>query len=420
MLSGHAGDSTPSLLPQTTPNTFTWSFSGAPISINLPNNLIERLQAAISAQETSISEVGGILIGSLGTHPASVDLNGFICIPSWAGSKGTYNLDTNELGRLRKRMGDTETSVIGYFRSQAQGGLELREAELEMVKQYFSDPTNVVLLIQPEHKTAGFFCWCGDFFTPFSFKDFIFDVPSVPSDRAQTESSSLQTAGFEPATILRGTHQNHFVRAVLATAASILMVAFLSRPSAGVATRHMDNPTVSQDGGAPTPLKLEVEALRDGLNVRWNPESTAIKRAVRGYLSILQPDRSNQNMTLSLEDLSRGYVYFRTSAERVEFQMELIDSHDGRERESTLVVFPTIARAHAEPSPLPKTQGRVTIGRVAPDRSMRAHLTAGRNNSSPRSRPGLAASKVAVPADSKPNPVSGGRGAEATVGFVWR
>jgi hypothetical protein len=57
---------------------------GAPFSINLPFNLMTRLQVTA---EQEMSEVGGVLLGSVGTPPGSVNMHDFICIdsavPSW-------------------------------------------------------------------------------------------------------------------------------------------------------------------------------------------------------------------------------------------------------------------------------------------------------------------------------------------------
>lgn len=195
---------------ETTTDIYTWTFPGAPISINLPLVLMTRLQAVIADREGSTAEAGGALLGYIsGTRSNVVNIRDFIAIPSARQADTIYTLDIGELERLRERMADpslpgsrtSRSSVIGYFRSQAQGTSELRERELEVVKKYFSDRTNVVLLIQTQQKTAGFFCWWGDFFTPCSFNDFSLDGASIRSDTTLPPTRS-SLVGRSPAVVV--------------------------------------------------------------------------------------------------------------------------------------------------------------------------------------------------------------------------
>ena len=87
-------------------------------------------------------------------------------------ASGGYALELPK--RLRNQQQDSEsdprTSVIGYFRTQPKGSLDLREWEPELVKQYFADPTNIVLVIQAERKTVRAFGWTENSSRPFHSK----------------------------------------------------------------------------------------------------------------------------------------------------------------------------------------------------------------------------------------------------------
>jgi hypothetical protein len=155
----------------TTTGDLSWSYAGAPFSIHAPLLVVQRLQTAIG--QHGETEAGGVLLGMADLSRSRVEIRDFTFVPSSA-SDGVYELDIEQLQRLQFPAG----SVIGYFRTHPQGALELRASELDLVKRHFADPTNVVLLIQPRRKTAGFFFWCGDFFTPVSFRDFTFEVPA--------------------------------------------------------------------------------------------------------------------------------------------------------------------------------------------------------------------------------------------------
>src|SRR6185437_12902767 len=47
--------------------------------------------------------------------------------------------------------GSTELSVVGLYRSHTRPGFQLEESDLELVDRYFSDSSDLVLLIRPEN-----------------------------------------------------------------------------------------------------------------------------------------------------------------------------------------------------------------------------------------------------------------------------
>lgn len=247
-----------SSMPQTAAETLSWTFPAAPFSINLQISAMKKLQVAI-AQEETVEEIGGVLLGSADISSAKVDITDFIRIRSVAAPGGRYTLDTTEVERLRNQQVDSESepqiSVIGYFRTQVQSALDLRETELDLVKRHFADPTNVVLLIQTERKTAGFFCWCGDFFTPVSFKDFAFDALSPVPDVGRQHP--IEGPVRPPAPSLAPS-QSYFNRAVLATGLAILTVALMFRPTASVITSRPHQSTVQPSLPNRTPFQPEL------------------------------------------------------------------------------------------------------------------------------------------------------------------
>ena len=100
------------------------------------------------------------------------------------------------------------------------------------------------------------------------------------------------------------------------------------------------------------PLQLYVEARGDGLNVRWNPKSGPITKARDGRLVILEGDQQPPRIIpLNLQQLTSGHVYYRSSAERVEFQLEIVDHSGGISRESVLALSATSAVAAPRSSP---------------------------------------------------------------------
>jgi hypothetical protein len=83
------------------------------------------------------------------------------------------------------------------------------------------------------------------------------------------------------------------------------------------------------------PLQLDVDARGGGLNVRWNPQSAAVNKAREGRLTILEGDRQPPRIVpLDVEQLKSGHVYFHSSGERVQFQLEMVDISGEISRES--------------------------------------------------------------------------------------
>jgi len=78
--------------------------------------------------------------------------------------------------------------------------------------------------------------------------------------------------------------------------------------------------------GSGTPLQLTVEAQGSGLNIRWNPQSEPVANAREGRLVIKERDQQVQTLLFDPQQLKTGYVYYESSAERLEFQMEIVDT----------------------------------------------------------------------------------------------
>jgi protein TonB len=103
----------------------------------------------------------------------------------------------------------------------------------------------------------------------------------------------------------------------------------------------------SSTGGS-FPLQMQVESQGNGiLNVRWNPQSTAVIEAREGRLAIVEHGQQTRTIALSAEQLKIGHLYYQSPAERVEFRMEIVDRSGGVAKESVLALS---SGANTEPS----------------------------------------------------------------------
>jgi hypothetical protein len=371
------------------PSVFSWTFPGSPIRIDIPLGLISRLRAELDqhlADSTSGAEVGGVLLGRQKT-PTRLEINDYVWIPSEEQPGTQYHLDPSQV----KRLSQVYTFVVGYFRTQSEHNLHLRDDEITFVGKHFRDPANVVLLIHnsPELHTAGFFFWMQEgIFAPVSFLDFPLDAellsqqvestidprvtleveatPPVPAttgageepinerlrsylgrllirplismavDRqlSQTESAD----GIPQRTVATSKTTGRISRWILVTSVVLGMLvlasllALLFRDSSSAATRKTPATT------RVSPLQLNVEANGNGLNIRWNPQSAVVTHAREGHLVILEDDRKPRTIPLDQQLLTIGHVYYRSSAERLQFQLEIVDTSGRISKESVLAL----------------------------------------------------------------------------------
>jgi len=347
-----------------TRTAFSWTFPGAPIRINISLDLISRLRAELDQRQnlangTSRAEVGGVLLGHQDT-PMTLVIDDYVWVTSEEQPSGRYHLDPSELRLLRS----IYSEPVGYFRTQSEDGLHLKDEEIDFVGKHFRDPTDVVLLIRnsPQQYTAGFFFWMeAGVFAPFSFMDFPLDAELLrlqaksrstgvrvtqPSEEKETllPLQEGQLKSIEPADITRpGATKNTKVRVSPPTLVAAGLV-FALLPLAGLAVfivrdrgffaRRQEAPATA----AAFPLQLDVESQGNGLNIRWSPQSGPIAKAREAHLIIRENDQRPRMVPLDRQQLASGHIYYRSSAEQVEFQLEIVDTSGAVSRESVLAL----------------------------------------------------------------------------------
>lgn len=94
-------------------------------------------------------------------------------------------------------------------------------------------------------------------------------------------------------------------------------------------------------GGAAFPLQLNVEARGSGLNIWWNPQSAAIGQAEEGRLLITEDSQQTQTVRLGPKELAIGHVYYRSSGERIQLQMETMNRRGVLSKESVFAFSAT-------------------------------------------------------------------------------
>jgi protein TonB len=321
----------------------------------------------LQADDRAKTEAGGVLLGSVGKTGA-IEIHEYVEIPSAKTANGKYLLDVSQVETLRKATGrGNSLSVIGYFRTQSASDMQLRDDEIDLVKQHFSDSSNVVLLIQPDgaHSKAGFLFWSGTEFCPFSFMDFPLDAEQLRLSltRKAIESLGDRGAGLDeiadsaPKEVAPQIHvarqQRQWLRglgaavvALLAVAAALSVLWWRNRP----VPRAPKPATVAQaPAPAPPNLQLEVEARGNGVDIRWNPSSALIAQAVSGNLVVAEEGHAPETTPLDPAHLAAGHVYYGSSAGRFEIQLQVVDPSGKTVTDSVMMLF---SHSKVEPPPV--------------------------------------------------------------------
>ncbi|HLJ14882.1 MAG TPA: hypothetical protein VKV15_10330 [Bryobacteraceae bacterium] len=154
----------------TVPGYHVWEAPGKPISIYISLDVVDRIsqevQRAFSAVRKRGAEVGGLLLGTAVAGERLIirieDFEQVQCVYKFGPSYILSEEDQQEFEQAysrHSRSGDPSVYNVGYFRSHTRAGLSLGPEDAALCRQFFSHPTDVVLLIKPfstQVSTAGF------------------------------------------------------------------------------------------------------------------------------------------------------------------------------------------------------------------------------------------------------------------------
>ena len=361
-------------------SVYLWTFPGAPVRIEIELDVIARLEAAVMRNQSNDGaiEIGGVLLGDF-RSPCTVEIRDFVLIAGDPGTKNGYVADTFELERVWSTSPLPRGRVVGYFRTQWEESLELRDDEIGAVRQHFGDSRQVVLLIRSyrEQSTAGFLFWDRGALSPFSFLEFplsaealrskaTFNPGAVSAEPALTMNVTQRVA---PVPLLRSRLLKGLAAGLLIGLVALAAVFFLRTRAAPHSEPPPAQPAAVEILPESEPLQLQVEAQGDGLNVRWNSQSKAVASAKEGRLTV-NDNQNSRVISLNSRELTRGHVYYRPSGDRVEFELVAVDEAGVSTAESVLALLskpenrakgfaPTATRTSVPTEKNPKNDGGV-------------------------------------------------------------
>src|SRR5436190_23980886 len=135
------------------PAEYVWKFPGSPIRIHIPLDVISQLRSQLNLERTAepenACECGGLLLGAVENSRVHItDFEPFSLEP------GQRNFILSEAQKLQLekviagRRGKTKTAaVVGYYRSDLRGGIQLRAQDLALIDTLFVERSDVFLVI---------------------------------------------------------------------------------------------------------------------------------------------------------------------------------------------------------------------------------------------------------------------------------
>jgi hypothetical protein len=373
---------------------FEWDPEESPVSIHIHPGVVDGIARDVIEGLETLSrlrlEVGGLLLGRVEAAPRpAVWIERYQRISCEHRFGPQFILDSAEITALEEAAANIlatgELAVVGLYRSNTRPRFQLEESDFELIRRYFSDSSDLVLLIRPEstHNIFGqFHAWdtkngSHPVGAEFPFRGRAVTADSVP-ETAGTKDDEVQGTGgpskavvlpaiqreyprrlvpdfvpspVEPAPSLYGLGRNagpdqsqsteelpteqrtrERLSKWLPPLAALLLVGgilwFLLQPG-GRRSLNSVSPAPAQTGETARPIGLYVDPSGPTWRVLWNPNATALHDARNVQLFVREKDDQkgdDQNrIDLSARDLASGSYEYRPAGNDVTFRLEVID-----------------------------------------------------------------------------------------------
>lgn len=358
------------------------------LNVEVCDGLGPRATEALKSLPRRGLEVGGLLLGWVDrSGELSVIVQDFEPFEAEHARGPSYSLSETDCGRFEQRLeywnSDPALSVVGYYRSHTRPGLYLDQDDFRIIREYFSDPGQVCLLVRPSLTgagTAGFFFWeDGDIHRESSYLEFPFQSAQLSSEafpireirREQFVNAPVPIIAPAPVSVAadgsRAASWQTTVEKVsrwwwIPMAAGLLMAWALgghhpAPKSAVVAPAH-----------GQSDLALSVGKSGRGLKLSWNRNAPAVQKATSAVLWINDGGRQTK-VNLAASEVESGSVVYWPTTDDVGFRLE-VPSPPGTVSESVR----TLGEGIHGPAPAPErgsvaSSASKTDGPAASERS---------------------------------------------------
>src|ERR1035438_6498186 len=133
---------------------YVWEVSQKPVSVEIPFNLIDRMEHEAVESFRSLtskgSEIGGLLVGEIAPgNPMVVSIADYELIECDYSRGPLYRLSDADMGRFeqaRERRLAAGAGIAGFFRSHTRKGMSLDHEDLTFFQSHFREPHHFALL----------------------------------------------------------------------------------------------------------------------------------------------------------------------------------------------------------------------------------------------------------------------------------
>ncbi len=362
---------------ETAGDYYLWQPPEKNFSIYLEFSVIDRMSVEVmrgfGAVRRRGAEVGGILLGRIDTGEAGtvVTIDDFEPVGCEYAFGPSYILSQADLQRFRKSLAEHDPSVnqkvytVGYYRSNTREGLSLDDQDVRFFREYFPDPLHVLLLVKPfatRASVAGFFLQEGGTLQTESTRlEFPFrrrelgggvspnerpergerhERPAhqdrqepaaesiAPATKAETPAPAPEPVRLrdpEPSREMFSAYERQQRPAWKKRLAWGVFGVALVLLGLAVGSQFAPNPIVPQTGSAaadPYSLNLHATRVDDNVMVKWDKDSSAIRNASKGLLTITEgPD--SKAVQMDPAQLVNGSVLYRHVAPLIIFKLEV-------------------------------------------------------------------------------------------------
>jgi TonB family protein len=341
----------------------------SPVTVHMQLEAVDGItRDVVEALKASLQdlEVGGLLLGRVEKGDrTTVWIERYQRIECAHLSGPHFILDDQDRAELEKAAAGIlqggETAVVGLFRSHTREGLQLEEPDFDLIGRYFSDPSDLVLLLKPENASdisARFYVHESGGAQPigeaFPFRGRILTTESDEPVSEITRATEIQPAApvpeqprrlipdFAPAAVepmLFGTRESiplpeeppeptfgERLTKWLPLIAALLLVSgvlwFVLRPG------HQAQPAavvVQNEPARPLGLAVAPGAGDKDWRVSWNPNATALHDARSVQLFVREGDEQTR-IDLTPADLATGIYNYQPVGNDVTLRLEVVDN----------------------------------------------------------------------------------------------
>ena len=322
------------------PQFYMWQAPGTVLSIYLSLQVVEELTAEfIRANAGGLpGDLQGVLLGRSMSEPYQATyVEDFVLIPRRTIGKSGYEPTASEeelremVCRLHRGV-DAGRQAIGFFRSQAEGRLAPRRADLKIADRLFPQPENVMLLVRfsaHDETEAGFFYrQNGRMHRRECIHPFPFDVAQLsnrqnarkkednaPIEWPQTPRLEIATRPKQKASGMRWWQL--LPTTALFTIGSIAAQSALEHKSPAAAS-----PSAAVTAGYENPLGLRAISSSGQMQIRWDHNSIAARTAAQGEIRIVEQGVM-QVVPIDQQQLANGYVAYTPNSNDVNITFEV-------------------------------------------------------------------------------------------------